>query len=299
MPESIAYLRSENLNLERIDHDNGIVYGVVIAELGKVACFAGPDGKPRYATISSRHVDAFLAHAGNRSIPVHWTHDKEEGKDRLHSKVACLKNFRKDDSGNPIADMYISPGDKREEILWNAAHDRENMMLSPVYGYDPGDKESIPLSFKAADLVEKGAATTALFEQYNRETKPMEKAELLALLKDALKDPEIVVLLTPKAAPVAMDEATMRKLIADGVTAEMTKMDEALNLKAQAAVTAKLGTNAEALLNLANQANGETFEKVIEAEMASMEVPNRAKAIAVGASKKPKLYNAWCEKGGR
>lgn len=293
MPSCIAILRHASFTNDRIDEEAGIIYGVKIAELGKVACFKGPDGKPRYATISSAHVDAFLSHAGNRSIPVHWTHDyRAESKDHLHAKVGCLKNLRKDEQGNPIADLYVSPGSRRNEIFWNANHDNENMMLSPVYGYDPDDSESIPLSFNAADLVEVGAATVALFSEHDdaNKTNTMDKKEFIAMLGDSEVKDAFQKLFPAPAAPQTLDTAAMSKLVADQVTAELAKAETERQTKAQAAVVAQLGSNSP-LQNTTKSGNEETFEAAVTAEMSSMDVPNRAKAISIVASKKPSLYN--------
>jgi hypothetical protein len=77
MATALASLRHASFSQDSINGD--VLLGVKIAELGKVACFSGPDGKPRYATITPAFVAALLSHAGNRSIPVHWTHDYKQG----------------------------------------------------------------------------------------------------------------------------------------------------------------------------------------------------------------------------
>lgn len=295
MPQCIAILRQERFSQNQIDDEKGIITGVKIAQLGKVACFAGPDGKPRHATISAAHVDAFLSHAGNRSIPVHWTHDYRQSEtDNLHAKVGALKNLRKDESGSPIADLHLSPSQHREAILWNAHNDPDNMMLSPVYGYNPEDKDSVPLSFNACDLVESGASTVALFSDYSEQTKPMEKPEFIALFKDALKDPEIATLLKPQAT-AAMSETQIAETVKTQVTAALSELKPTLLVEATAAMTAKLG-NSNALLNASGgQAGAETPEAFIQAEMASMDKPDRAVAITMMSAKKPKLYNRYVE----
>jgi predicted RNA-binding Zn ribbon-like protein len=188
-----AAFKLNTLSQERIDADASVIYGVRLCEVGKVARFNGPDGKPREAEITAEHADAFLAHAGNRAIPVHWTHDYlSDDKDRLHAKVGALKNFRKDELGNPIADFYVAPSEYKDAILWNAKEDPENMMLSAVFSYDPKDPKALPMDFQAADLVECGAATTALFSETTTHTQaPMftdeQKAELSEMISSGIK----------------------------------------------------------------------------------------------------------------
>ena len=189
MPATTAHFKQANQSVlsSRIDDDNGIIYGVKVAELGKQACFEGADGKPRTTTVNGRFVDALLSHAAARSIPVHWTHDYcGKPEDALWTKVGALKDFRKDDDGCPIADLHLSPGEYRDKALWNAHNDPTGMMLSPVFPYDPTDPDSIPLGLDAADLVANGAATTALFKQAttNQNQNKMEITELLEMLKD-------------------------------------------------------------------------------------------------------------------
>jgi hypothetical protein len=302
MPNSVAIMRQGQFESNRIDRDAGIIYGVKIAELGKVACFKGPDGKPRYATITDKHASAFLAHAGNRSIPVHWTHDYRSGEsDNLHAMVGCLKAFRLDESGNPVADLHVAPSDKRDLIFWNAMENRENMMLSPVYGYDPRDSNSIPLSFDAADLVQRGAATVALFSEYDAQQKTnMDKQEFLSLLAD----PEVKAALCAASAGAAPDQAAIAAEIdkrvataaTNAVTAAMATAEASLLTRAEAALTAKIGAGNQALLNAGKPpTNDETPESFITAEMASMDVPRRDVAITIMATKKPSLYAKYVE----
>lgn len=154
-------------------------------ELGKLAKFAGEDGNPKQVTIDDRHISALLSHAGNRSIPSHWTHDYfNADTDPLHARIGALKELRKDDAGNLVADLHLSPGDHRETALWNAANHPEGMMLSAVFSYGKSDPDCLPLDFQAADLVAQGAATTALLSEDTQTTKSMDITELLAALQD-------------------------------------------------------------------------------------------------------------------
>jgi hypothetical protein len=198
VPQTIkAHFRQKENTLasDRIDDGAGIVYGCRVAELGKIACFEGSDGKPRLAKITPEFISALLSHAGNRSIPVHWTHDyTKSDNDALHAKVGALKAIRRDDAGNAIADLCLAPGEYRDKALWNATNDPTGMMLSPVFTYNKADPKSLPLDFSAADLVEQGAGVTALFSQATtqNQNKTMDIQELL----EALKDPAVKTALT-------------------------------------------------------------------------------------------------------
>lgn len=172
-----------------IETESGVIRGVKVMELGKLARFAGEDGKEKQVTITSEHIDALLSHAGNRSIPSHWSHDWfDKQTDPIHERIGALKTFRRDDGGSLIADLHLSPGKHRDTALWNAANDPENMMLSAVFGYSKFDAKCIPQSFQACDIVARGAATTALFSETQPES--MEPKELAALLLAALADKE-------------------------------------------------------------------------------------------------------------
>lgn len=263
MPKNLAKFRQAvSLAPERIDRDAGVIYGVKLAELNRVACFEGIDGKPRYALISPRYVSALLSLAGSRSIPSHWTHsylDPNFKGDNLDVKVAALKNFRKDTTGNPIADMYVEPTEYADRIYWNALHAPDSMMLSPVTEYKPGDNDSIPIAFNAADLVADGAATTSLLAKFsamssdeqlaalqnnnavkqptNNDNKNMDPQQLLAAFLQLLQDPANVAKIgaalgvssaggdTAIADMQGMDDAAAAMETAAGVT-DADKKDE-------------------------------------------------------------------------
>lgn len=271
---ALASLRHSSFTNERIDVEQSVVFGVRLAEVGKVATFAGKDGKPRSATITKAHADAFLSHAGNRSIPVHWTHDYlDEKVDRLHAKVGALKNFRFDESGNPIADLHIAPSKYKDTILWGAKEDPENMMLSAVFSYDENDETAMPLDLQAADLVEKGAATTALFSQAKpnfmtkedieklvsdsvstavtaalaavekpEDEKPAcDAAEVEAGVTDEDKEPEDEAKPAALRAAIRINRATAR-LTSAALTAQIEKADGKTAIAAMAELTKQLGT---------------------------------------------------------
>lgn len=171
-----------------IESDSGIIRGVRVMEVGKLAMFAGDDGKAKSVMITPEHISALLGHAGNRAIPSHWSHDWHDSiADPIHARIGALKTFRKDEAGNLIADLHLSPGPHRDTALWSASNAPENMMLSAVFSYNKKDDKCIPQDFRACDLVAKGAATTALLSEKNDET-PMTPKELADAIVAALAD---------------------------------------------------------------------------------------------------------------
>jgi hypothetical protein len=313
MATALASLRHASFSQDSINGD--VLLGVKIAELGKVACFSGPDGKPRYATITPAFVAALLSHAGNRSIPVHWTHDYKQGNgDALHAKVGKLKDIRKDSEGNPIADLHLAPGQYKETALWNAEHDPENMMLSPVFSYDPSDKDSTPLDFQAADLVECGAATTALFSTVQTQTQTQtkmtdeDKIEVAKMIADA-----IAAANKPADEPVVPDTAEMEATAgvtdadkkpedekAPALMAAFARCNRAIKRQletakgeavvlAEAKFTAALGSGKFTIP--AAVAAKDEFEEAIAAQIASG-AKDRNVALFRLAKDKPEIYNS-------
>lgn len=223
-----------------IDKDAGIIRGVKIAEVGKLATFAGPDGKPRSIKISPAWIDALLGHAGNRALPIHHTHEWFNSADKpdadsveLNARVGALKSFRKDESGDAIADAYLYDTGKRTAILSSAEHNPEDLMFSAVFNYSPDDANAMPLNFRAADIVPCGAATTALFSESTQTSNTMDEQEFITKLAAALKDPTIHAAVTAmvkatKPAPeetAADDTASAEMESAAGVT-DADKKDE-------------------------------------------------------------------------
>ena len=148
-----------------------------------------------------------------------------DDKDRLHAKVGALKNFRKDELGNPIADFYVAPSEYRETILWGAKEDPENMMLSAVFSYDPKDPKALPMDFQAADLVECGAATTALFSETQTKPNTMtdeDKAEVAKMIADAIA----AAMKTDETTDAEAEIATAAEADAGVTEADKKKEDE-------------------------------------------------------------------------
>lgn len=180
-----------------IDAEKGILTGVRLMTLGKLAQFAGDGDTVKKVTITRQHIEALLSHAGNRAVPIHLTHEwsDSQGKPNADSvemmaRIGALKNLRKDNVGDLIADAYLKDGAIRQDILFGAEHNPEDNMFSVVFDYKKNDPECLPINFRAADIVPTGAAVTALFSA--SQTPPMDINELITLLddpkcKDAIK----------------------------------------------------------------------------------------------------------------
>lgn len=305
-----------------IDAENGIITGVHVLENGKLATFEGPDGKVKSVTITSKHVNALLKHAGNRTLQVHLSHDWYGTEDGIKSQVARLKNHRVE-NGNLVADLYLAPGDYRDTALWNAQNDPGGMMLSAVFGYLPNDPECIPQDYKAADIVETGAGVTALFSAHKtlHTAKLMEVADLVTLLADPAVKTAIKAIVDSHedAAPAADEVAEMED--AAGVTpsddekkdtspsammkrfckaaivvAKLAKsktiisdeQETALLTKAEASFVKKIGSG-KIQLNLSADKDTQDGEAYITAQLAA-DCPNRATAIARMSKDKPEVY---------
>lgn len=185
-----------------IEKENGILRGVKIMEVGHVANFKGEDGKSKSVKITPAHIDALLAHAGNRALPIHETHEwfDAEGEANADSversaRIGSLKSFRRDASGHLIADAVLNlEKQPARDLLFGAEHNPEDNCFSAVFSYRKDDPQCMPINFRAADVVPSGAATTALFsaDDSTQNTPSMDISELIAALddpkvKDALK----------------------------------------------------------------------------------------------------------------
>lgn len=247
-------------------------------ELGKLASFEGPDGKVRTAKITERHISALLGFAGNRALPIHWTHgwhkaeaDKSPDADRIELEARCgaWKQCRKDSEGNAVADAYLRDDEHRGGILFAAEHNPEDLMASAVFNYDRNDPESIPINFRCADFVPFGAATTALFSEADPTSNTMDINELIQALADPkVQDAVAAIIKSHKkdsdAATATAEEAPAAEMeAAAGVTdadkkdedktksALMSRMDIA-RLRIYKSITRKIGelaTEKTALLN--------------------------------------------------
>lgn len=177
---STAILRNATSGAPAIDTENGILRGVKLMELGKVAHFASEDGKHKSVTITDAHIDALLSHAGNRAVPIHETHEWFDAQNKpnadsveMNSRIGALKAFRRDGNGDLIADAYFKEGQKRNDVMWGAANNPEDNCFSVVFSYAKDDPQCIPQNFRAGDLVPQGAATTALFSESTQTAMPI------------------------------------------------------------------------------------------------------------------------------
>ncbi len=190
---STAILRSSS-GVISIDKDAGVIRGVKLMELGKLARFASEDG-PKQIKITDAHISALMGHAGNRAIPIHDTHEWFESQGKAdadsvekNARIGALKSFRRDENGNLIADATLNL-DKQaaRDLLWGAEHNPEDNCFSAVFNYLKDDPACMPVNFRAGDLVPNGAATTALFSE-NPTDKPM--AITIDDLKAVCENPE-------------------------------------------------------------------------------------------------------------
>ena len=165
-------------------------------ELGKVATFSGEEGKPKSVQITEAHIDALLAHAGNRALPIHETHEWFDAQGSANAdsveraaRIGSLKAFRKDGEGNLIADAYLNLAKSESQaLLFGAEHNPEDNCFSVVFSYDKSDPLCIPQNFRAADIVPQGAATTALFSE--ADSTQTSKTMTLDDIKQVLSTPE-------------------------------------------------------------------------------------------------------------
>lgn len=324
-------LFTSQLGKPTIDSEKGILSGVKVMQRGKQAQFAAGD-EVRNVTITDRHIDALLGLAGNRSIVSHLTHDWYNSIDKpdadtveMNSRVGALRNFRKDADGDLSADYVLMNGPKRDMILWSAANTPDENMISVVYDFDKSDPDCIPKDFQAADLVPEGAGTYALFKKATLNESNMDKSAFLAMLKEAMQDPEtcarIKEIVGGNSATMADSEyAAMEE--AAGVTDEdkkpedvqkpalmrfairstraLARMRKSLDArqdeivtKAKAAATEFIGKSPELKsftqgINAANE-----FEAEVTARMSQMEKPDRGLAIRRIAKDKPALYRKY------
>ncbi len=190
-----AILRNSS-GFSTIDAEAGVIRGVKLMELGKLARFAGDNGQAKQVTITDEHISALLAHAGNRAIPIHDSHewfDAQTGPNadsvEMNARIGALKAFRKDATGNLIADAHLNKAKSAAmDFLWGAESNPEDNCFSVVFSYLKDDPKCIPQNFRAGDRVPAGAATTALFSQSKPES--MDPKELAAAIIAALSDKE-------------------------------------------------------------------------------------------------------------
>lgn len=329
MPQ--ACLKNNTFALEAIDKEAGVIRGVKVAENGKMATFATKDGKAKSFTVSPAWIDAFLSHVGNRSLPTLWTHKpRTSGEDTLNATAGAVKNFRRDASnGNLVADLHVAPTDKKDLILWNAEHNPTGMMMSAVFGYGAHDPNCIPLSADGVDLVDEGAAVSALLSQHKPEDTTMTDAEIQKAINDgiaaALASPATVKALLSAAKP-AEETADKEKQEKEGASAmekaagvtdadkktEDEKLPTAMcaqvrvnraiqrqlaeaPVKAEAHLAARIGTGDFKISGSAETVGIKgKMDEAVKAQLANG-CPNKARAIYRVAKDKPDLYAEYAK----
>ena len=147
----------------QVDRAEGIVRGCRLAEVNRLAIFAGLDGQPKELFVTPGLIDGLLALCQERKrLSGHWTHDWAHGnQDALLSRVSWWDNFRVE-NGNLLGDAHLYPGDHKERVMYAAEHDPEGMMVSMVFRYEGTPENPRAVDVRAADFVAKGACTTAL-----------------------------------------------------------------------------------------------------------------------------------------
>lgn len=228
---STAILRSAS-GAVVIDSEAGVIRGVKLMELGKLARFSGEGGKAKQVTITNEHISALLSHAGNRSIPIHDSHEWFDAQDKpnadsveMNARIGALKAFRRDDAGNLIADAHLNKAKPAAlDLLWGAEANPEDNCFSVVFNYLKDDPNCIPQNFRAGDRVPSGAATTALFSETQTES-DMTKDETLALLREELPSILKTALLSEKKETTE-EETTATAMESDAGVTDADKKPE-------------------------------------------------------------------------
>jgi hypothetical protein len=226
--QSKAFFSSE---ADRIveDGDSTTLKGVAILEVGKMAVFQSkqPDGtmKLRQVMISPEHVSAILSHAAPVT-PSHWTHDYHGKNDPLSAQIGGISNVRRD-GNRVVGDLMLAPTEYKAQAVWNAKMMPQNMMLSPVFDFNPSDPKCIPTSFDAADLVEAGAGVTALWTALLAESEtPKSSSMTIEELTQLCEDPKAKEVLRGALKGHDSAEADMEDAAADGAESAAGVMEE-------------------------------------------------------------------------
>lgn len=182
-----AKLQSDFTKLS-VNRESRIVEGVKLLENNRDVTYKSADGKAMGFRTNDALLSGLMAHAGNRTIPSHLSHEWSDGKrDGLHDRVGGIKNCRLSANGDLIGDAHVMPGTEGDRILWLAENDPEHCMLSCIFDYNAiktdGVTYAYPLSFESADFVAKGAGVTAMLSQFPTDT-DMTKDEIVALIKE-------------------------------------------------------------------------------------------------------------------
>lgn len=283
----VAFLQTSfsQPNLAGDDRANGIIRGVKVMELGKLAKFAAmkEDGTriSKAVTLTEAHLSALQNHAGNRGVVVHLTHDwrKSIGTPsaataEFEARIGAIKSLRRDSKNDLVGDLFLKEGKTREDVLFDAEHSPDDIMLSAVYSFLPEDENCIPQDFTACDIVPQGAGVTALFAEDTNtmdETPTAASADLVSQLVAACQDPhalaafKALIKSVETSADAAAEEteaavvepanddagavaamAALEKKVGDKVTAALAKFETAkadIIIAAEAKMVAALGNN--------------------------------------------------------
>lgn len=160
-----------SLDHSGINHAEGVVPRVILAELGKMAVYSGKDGKPVEVKVTEKLIGSILKLAKEEArLDAYWTHDRlnpeNENKDPLHSFVGTWTNFDTNEKGDLVADVSLMPTEYKEAVLWAAEKDKKAMMTSLVFDYRGGRDNAEAIRLISGDFVKQGAATTALLSQH-------------------------------------------------------------------------------------------------------------------------------------
>lgn len=233
-------------------------------ELGKLAKFAAmkEDGTriSKAVTLTEAHLSALQNHAGNRGVVVHLTHDwrKSIGTPsaataEFEARIGAIKSLRRDSKSDLVGDLFLKEGKTREDVLFDAEHSPDDIMLSAVYSFLPEDENCIPQDFTACDIVPQGAGVTALFAEDTNtmdETSTAASADLVSQLVAACQDPHALAAFKALIKSVESSADATAEETAAAVTEDVaaTADDDAGAVAAMAALDKKMSDKLTAAL---------------------------------------------------
>lgn len=241
------------LTPSNIDAEKWTLTACRIATKGATANTAKENGG---GLLMDEEMLAGLNRLGNESgkVDAFLTHDwSKEDSDPLHLDVGYWDNFRRDESGNLIADFHAAPSQHREGLFWRAQNNPASIAVSPLFTYSLRNGDAAlanPQRFVSSDFVKWGAINKALFSADPPTTKtmltPEDKAEIASMISTALAahktpDPAPITDIPPEA-PALMAAV---KAVREELTAEFKKSLDAQKgevlVAAKAELVGKLG----------------------------------------------------------
>lgn len=314
-----------------IDERNGIISGVRIATLGAVS--ESKEGQGRGLVMDDEAITALfnLAKEKGDKVPAFFTHDWfDSDDDGLNHDAGVYRNFRRDDTGNLIADFNAFETPRKSGIFSRAKTDPDGIATSPLFHYDfrNGDKSRCnPTEFVSCDFVKRGAINKALFSQ--TQTPNMTIDELLAMLADPQVKTALQSIIDSHEDPnaAAGDDAALAEYeAASGVTDEDKKPEDdtkpaimrahvrvaralkrqtaslkadklailaEAKVQAEASQTAILGRGPLLKQGVVTPDASNDPEAFIAAKIAEGKAKYRGHAIALMGREKPELYQAF------